>query len=158
MMTISETANGWANDTIEDLKQNYIDLGLKASGDWEKELEQKTTVTSSNVNVKIVGAFYTEYLVNGRSPNKNQDDDSIRAFAGWAGSTWLNDWVVQEGIDASPFAIAYKIARQGVTVPNANNPGTLLSDVLTENRIKFLVKEVGGVITGKLKSDIRKLF
>ena len=157
-MTIMEIANKWSKDTINDLNANYNRLGLQASGNWGKELEDRNTVTESRIRIQILGSSYTGALVSGRSPNRNQSDDSIRAFVGWAGSTWLNDWVEQKGISASPYAIAYKIAREGIKVPNANNPGTLISDVITEDRIDLLLKSIGQVVTVNLRSDIKKLF
>lgn len=157
-MTITEVANQWSSDTIKQLNENYIRLGLQASGNWGRELEDRNTVTESRIRIQILGAKYTGALVDGRSPNRNQSDDSIRAFVGWAGSTWLKDWVEQKGIDASPYAIAYKIARQGIKVPNTNNPGTLISDVITKKRIEDLLKSIGMVVSTKITSDIKKLF
>jgi len=157
-MTITEVANGWSSDTIKALNENYIRLGLSASGNWGRELEDRNTITDSRIRIQILGSKYTGALVSGRSPNRNQSDDSIRAFVGWAGSTWLKEWVEQKGISASPYAIAYKIAREGVKVPNANNPGTLISDVVTEKRIDDLLKSIGVVVSTKITSDIKKLF
>jgi hypothetical protein len=157
-MTIKETADKWSKELIDDLNENYLKLGLKASGNWGRELEDRNIVSESRIRIEILGAPYTGALIDGRSPNRNQSDDSIRAFVGWAGSTWLKDWVEQKGINASPYAIAYKIAREGVKVPNANNPGTLISDVLTEDRIENLLNGVGQVVAVKLTSDIKKLF
>lgn len=157
-MTITEVVNNWSSDTIKALNENYIRLGLYASGNWGQELEDRNTITDSRIRIQILGSKYTGALVSGRSPNRNQSDDSIKAFVGWAGSTWLKDWVEQKGINASPYAIAYKIAREGIEVPNVNNPGTLISDVITEERIGDLMKSITDVVRVKVQSDIKKLF
>lgn len=155
-MTLKESVDNWCKNTISDLGKNYNRLGLKASGQWQKDLESKTEVSDGKINVKIFGSQYTGALTKGRSPNKKQDKDSIRAFVGWAGNTWLKDWVTRKGINASPFAIAYKIATEGVKVPNPNNPGTLLSDVFTKDRIGLLLKGISDVIKVDIKSDLVK--
>lgn len=157
-MTITDTVNNWTKDTLKALNDNYNRLGLRASGNWSQELDSNQRITDQEINIQILAPRYTGALVDGRSPNRNQSPDSIRAFVGWAGNTWLKDWVESKGVAASPFAVAYKIAREGIKVPNANNPGTLLSDVFTQERIKDLVQSVGNVVSVKLKSDIKNIF
>lgn len=156
-MTITEAVNSWTNDTIQALNDNYNRLGLRASGNWGEELESKTNVNDQKINIQILGSPYTSALTDGRKPNKKQDKDSIRAFVGWAGSTFIKEWVEQKGINANPFAVAYKIAREGIQVPNSHNTGTLLSDVITEDRIDSLLKSIGNIVSTQIKTDIKSL-
>ena len=144
----------WTDDKKRELIENYNRLGFKSSGNWAQELETQVTFNQSLVNIRFLGAQYTEYLVNGRAPNKNQDQERLIAFVGWAGSTWLKDWVNRTGINANPYAVAWKIGREGIEVPNENNPGTLVSDVLNRREVDLLVNEIGGEIIGQLKSDL----
>ena len=131
-------------------------MGLKTSGNWERELETRVRIDFSSVNVKFLGSRYTEQLVNGRRRNATQDQERLRAFVGWAGSTWLKDWVNRKGLDINPYAVAWKIGREGIEVPNKYNPGTLVSDVLNRREVNLFVNEIGGEIVGQLKSDLVK--
>jgi len=146
----------WSDGTIDLLKQNYNKLGLKASGKWANDLESQNKISTTNINIKILGSNYTYYLENGRLPNKNQDKTALQKWVGWAGSTFLKDWITQKGINANPFAVAWKIARKGIKVPNANNTGGLVSDVITKQRIQILLDDLKAFYVSDLKSDIIK--
>lgn len=155
-MTDKDHIRNFADDLKQGYLNNYYRLGLKASGKWEKELESKIEESSGNYKVTILGAHYAQQLVSGRRKNINQNN--IRAFVGWAGSTFLADWVKQKGISASPFAIAYKIAREGIKVPNQFNPGTLTDDVITDQKIDELLKKILAVRVSEIRTDIKKTF
>lgn len=155
-MTVQEKINGWLNESKKDLINNYNRLGLRASGQWEQDLETQSEINSNGYVVRILGSKYTGVLESGRKPNKNQSN--IKAWVGWAGSTFLKDWVQRKGINASPYAVAWKIAREGISVPNQYNAGGLVSDVMTRARIDKLIKDIGFVILGDLQSDVIKQF
>ena len=110
MATLQQNISLWVNDAEKALVNEYVSGGRKASGNWSKELTDEVKVSQTNINVKILGAKYTGAMVNGRKPNTKQSKESIKAFVGWAGSTFLSDWVKQKGINANPYAIAYSIA------------------------------------------------
>ena len=95
-------------------------------------------------------------METGRKPNINQEN--IRAWVGWSGSTILKEWVKRKSISANPFAVAYKIAREGITVPNKYNKGNLVSDVITKERINKLLKNINNAIITNLKSDVIKIW
>lgn len=151
---IKQLVEDWDKGVKSDLVANYIRLGLKASGEWEQELESRISVTADNINIKYLGAPYTEQLERGRRPNKNQSPSKLRAWVGWAGSTFLKDWVRNKGLDINPFAVAYKIAREGIKVPNPNNAGGLVSDVINESRIQNLIDELKIFVIEDIKSDV----
>ena len=146
------------NDALElvkkDLVDSYNSKGLRASGNWEKELETFCEINATNYRFGILGANYTEYLQNGRLPNKNQSPESMKAWVGWAGSTFLKQWVKDKNIDASPFAVAWKIAREGIKVPNSFNKGGLVSDVINQETIDRFVEIISFDQIESLKSDI----
>jgi hypothetical protein len=50
--------------------------------------------------------------------------------------------------------IQRKIGTEGIKVPNKYNAGGLVTDVLTNERINDLIKNVGNAILAKQKSDI----
>ena len=155
-MTVQEKINIWLNDSKLALIQSYDSKNLRASGNWPNELEGKSEIGLTNYKVQMLGSAYTGVLENGRKPNANQSN--IKAWVGWAGSTFLKDWVQRKGINASPYAVAYKIARKGITVPNQFNPGGLVSDVFKIERINKLISDIGFVILTDLRSDVIKQF
>ena len=157
-MTIYDKIKDWLNDVKKDLIVNYDRIGLRASGNWVNELEDRITETSKGYNATLLGARYTGVLETGRKPNTKQDKDSLRAWVGWAGSTILKDWVQRKGTSVNPFAAAYKIAREGIKVPNQYNTGGLVSDVITDSRIQKLTEGVSNVLIGEIKSDVIKQF
>lgn len=151
---IKELVDTWDKGVKSDLVANYNRLGLRASGKWEQELESQISVSETNINIKYLGAKYTEQLQLGRKPNINQDPSKLHAWVGWAGSTFLKDWVKDKGLSINPFAVAYKIAREGIKVPNAYNKGGLVSNVITKSKIQELVDKLGIFIINDIKSDI----
>jgi hypothetical protein len=153
---IRSKIDAWLNESKSDLIKNYDRLGLRASGQWAKDLETKTEVNKHTYKIKILGSNYTGVLETGRKPNENQG--SLKAWVGWAGSTFLKDWVKRKGINASPYAIAWKIGREGIKVPNQYNLGGLVSDVMTRDRIDKLINDIGLVVLGDIKSDVIKQF
>lgn len=148
----------WLNEINRDLVINYDRLGLRASGRWADSLEVFYNQNQGNIRAGILGESYTEQLENGRRPNKKSSDEEIRRWVGWAGNTIIKKWVDDKGLDLNPFAVAYKIAREGWRVPNTNNTGGLVSDVATDRRINDLREKITLFYVDGISSDIRKLF
>ena len=142
----------WAERTKQELIDKYKSMGLKASGAFEDGLSTETDENST----KIWTVPHTWYMVNGRNQNIKQDKESIKKWVGWAGSTFLKKWVEDKGLDISPFAVAYKIAREGIRVPNQYNDGTLISSVINDNSIERLLSEIGVFTIKDIKSEIIK--
>ncbi len=146
--------NTWANNRIDDFRTNYERMGLKASGNWGRELDFIKDETNVKLNIKFYAPAYTEQLVKGRKPNKSQDKEGLKAWVGWAGSTFLKKWVDDKGLNINPFAVAWKIAREGWQVPNSNNSGKLLDDVLSFSKVSELAKLIGSNIEQDLRIEI----
>ena len=144
--------NEWAERTKQELIDNYKSMGLKASGSFENGLTTETNESST----KIWTVPHTWFMVEGRGRNSSQDKDKVKKWVGWAGSTFLKKWVEDKGLDISPFAVAYKIAREGIRVPNQHNDGTLISSVINNNSIERLLSEMGTYIITDIKTDIQK--
>lgn len=151
-----DIATSWGAQMILDLQQNYIKKGLKASGAFGNSLEQKVEQKESSLNIKILGAAQIGMMTFGRGKNQNQDKEKIRRFVGWAGSTFLAEWVKNKGLNISPFAVAWKIAAEGVKVPNQHNDGKLLEETFTIEKVNELLNEVGMVSIENLKSKYIK--
>jgi hypothetical protein len=153
---LDKIIKAWLKDTEKALIRNYRRLGLRASGRWEKELETKQTNQGAKYTAAIEGMNYTQWIENGRGPNSDQSEEGLRSWVGWAGSTFLAKWVQEKGINANPFAVAWKIAREGWTVPNKHNKGGLVSDVVTKDRIQKLLDNFQDSYVYDLRSTIIK--
>lgn len=154
----SEIIRVWLAETKGQLINNYLSLGLKASGKWADSLEPFQNETSNGYNLGMLGQDYTEYLEQGRPPNENQGEEALKAWVGWAGSTFIAQWVKDKNININPFAVAWKIARKGWSVPNSNNAGGLVTDIVTNEWVSVLSGRLAGASISDLKSDILKEF
>ena len=154
----TEIIRVWLAETRGQLINNYLNLGLKASGKWADSLEPFQNETSNGYNLGMLGQDYTEYLEQGRPPNEDQGEEALRAWVGWAGSTFLAQWVKDKGLPHNPFAVAWKIARKGWSVPNSNNAGGLVTDIVTNEWVSVLSGRLAGASISDLKSDILKEF
>lgn len=135
---IIEQINKWCNSTIDDLITEYESSGRRASGNWKEELDKEVTENDKGYNIKITGAGYTEFMENGRPPNRNQSPDAIRAFVGGFGKNVISEWCRNKGIaEVFAFPIAYKIATQGYE----GKP--FIEKVLSNEKIEDLAKSIG---------------
>lgn len=112
----------------------FRELGMPASGEWEQNVHARRN--------EIWGRDYTEYLALGRGPNNDQSPEALKAWVGWAGSTILAQWVQDKGLDLNPYAVAWKIAREGTSY---YPQGTDLLEVLES-------QEVAEYITDQLRN------
>ena len=132
---------------------NAIDRrGQKASGNTQ----QKTYVFITEKGGGIKTPQHVGALLYGRSPNKKQSKEDLKKWVGWAGSTFLDEWVKNKGLSISPYAVAYSIAKKGITVPNKYNDGQLYNEVFTTEKFNELYSAIGakGVLT--IKEQVKK--
>lgn len=126
----------------------FRELNMDASGEWEQNVEARGS--------EIWGRDYTEYLVDGRPPNSDQSPEAMKAWVGWAGSTFLNDWVNNKGLNINPYAVAWKIAREG---NNYYPKGTDLLEVLNSQEVKdYITESLGRIITVKVEQEFKRQF
>lgn len=152
MESIRSILDLWSIESERILKEKYIAKGLKASGQFGDSLRHDLTDTSST----IFGAKQIDMMMSGRHQNAKQDDESLRKWVGWAGSTFLSDWVKDKGLSLSSYAVAWKIAREGVKVPNQHNDGKLLNEVFTSEHINSLTSQIGRFFATEITSNIKK--
>lgn len=145
-------------DIGRDLIARYQQLGLKASGRWEDEIEIEATPFAG----RVTGLDYTEYLDRGRGRNSDQSHEGLAAFATWASTPgqdggFILEWVRSRGISEElAFPIAYAIARDGWS---RNPDGTdLLDSVLTEERIEESYQRIGEPIIASIGGQIVRNF
>ena len=138
----------------EKLISKYIELGLKASGSYEEELEEEVLPNK----LIMWGAGHSYFMENGRNsgkfPPKNVIEDWIETKEGLPA-------VFKEKKKQFAFLIARKIATEGIKVPNKHNKGNVVSDVVDDflaNDISEMLEELGEVFLARIKVDILKLF
>lgn len=138
---MSEILRTWLEEQKTGIIANYNAKGRKASGRFERE----TYVQMDANKGAIMSPRYAGVMLFGRRANLNQDQKAIKSWVGWAGSTFLKDWVQNKGLSISPYAAAYKIARKGIAEPTP--PNGLVTEVVNADAIKELGKRLAKDIT-----------
>ena len=133
---MSEILRVWLEEQKTGIIANYNAKGRRASGGFES----KTYVQMDANKGAIMSPAYSGVMLFGRRPNFNKSDEAIKSWVGWAGSTFLKDWVQNKGLSISPFAVAYKIARKGIAEPTP--PNGLVTEVVNAEAIKELGKRL----------------
>jgi hypothetical protein len=151
---VSEVVSRWMSERKAVLLSNYEAKGLKASGAFG----QGVRIDSRGNEASMYAPIQVLMMIEGRKPNMNQDPKALKRFVGWAGSTFLKQWVQDRGLQVSPYAVAWSIARNGVQVPNSHNDGRLLTDTFTQESKEELFKSLTLTYVTELKSDIHKLW
>ena len=127
----------------------FNELDMNATGRWIESLE-----TEARQNVGIIrGEDYSEYLHRGRGPNKNLSPEAVKAWVGWAGSTFLSDWVKAKGLVINPFAVAQNMARRGWSPPRSYG-----SDLLTVLESSECIDYVRSRYTGLMRLEVKNSF
>jgi len=124
-----------------DLIAKYKELGMKASGDWEREaesvVESKGTVTTG----KVKGLPYTNQLVSGRKPG---EFPPVKQIEKWLYDKGIKPIEDEMKLSSLAFLIARKIAQEGTKY--FKQGGTdLVESVVTPERIQSILDKVKGV-------------
>jgi hypothetical protein len=133
----------------KELVEKYIQLGMKASGKWEKSLETEVAMSGNKLTAKITGLNYTEQLVFGRRNGRFPPIDAIKQ---WILDKPINFVESQITLDSLAFLIARKIATEGTKY--FQQGGTdLVEAVITPQRIQKILNVVGNsyiqpIVTG----------
>ncbi len=157
-MTIKEKIDTWLDEAKQDLIRNYNQMGLRASGQWERELEPRTKIEQDRYHAIMLGMDYTYYLEKGRGPTKGgggRKGPSLYFMI----RKWIDDkGIVADGISRNSLAylITRKIHTQGIKVPNQFNKGGLVNNVITRQRINELAKDLSLIYIEDIKSSILK--
>ena len=149
MVTGESILNQWLDKYQIVLNQNYRDKGIKASGAFERGERRESSVS----RVALYAPYHAYHMIQGRRGNADQSPDALRRWVGWAGSTFMADWVKAKGINISPYAVAWKVARRGFTAP-AN--GTLLTDTFTPEAYNELYSGLLELYVKDFKTSIQK--
>lgn len=136
----------------EFLIPKFKELNMNASGKWIASLE--TERRAPNVGV-IRGIDYSYYLVNGRGANQDQSPEGLRAWAVWAGNTFIKDWVQAKGLTANPIAVAMSIAKKGTTWKRKG--GSDLLEVLESPEVqRYVAERFRMIITPRVAEEMMR--
>ncbi len=156
-MTIKEKIDVWLDDARKDLVKNYNQMGLRAFGQWERELEGQSKIEQDKYHAIMLGMDYTYYLEHGRGQSRKKGSGNISL------KDAIRQWIDDKGItpdriskDSLAYIIARKIHTQGIRVPNQFNKGGLVANVITKQRIDDLIKGVSLIYIEDFKSTILK--
>lgn len=136
---------------VADLQLNYERLGLKASGQLGKSLNNEVVERDNGITILIKGQNYSYWLERGRKAGgKMPPYEAIRQ--------WVKDKNIKSNIPEKSliYLIRRKIGRDGIRVPNKYNAGGLISDVFTRERTRSVVEAVGSGFIALRKSEVIK--
>lgn len=131
----------------------YDELGLRASGDYEQELEPDVR----GDKLIMYGAFHSQFMEHGRDAGKFPPRKAIE------------DWIeTKQGLPAEfrekkkqfAFLIARKIAKEGIKVPNEHNKGKVVSSVVDDflaNDINDMLEELGEIYLARIMIDVKQI-
>jgi hypothetical protein len=128
----------------------YIELGLRASGDYEQELEP---VVDGDKMI-MLGAFHSQFMEHGREPGKFPPR---KAIEDWIDTKSSLPAEFREKKSQFAFLIARKIAKEGIKVPNEYNQGEVVSSVVNDflaNDLQEMFDEFGDIYFKRIQSDV----
>ncbi len=153
MTKVSDIVTAYMVQTTQDLVRSYTEKGLKASGKYEKGLTYKVEDDGKKIHAVIESEGHVWFMEKGRRPNKQQTAKQARSLG-----KILEQWVRDKGIDVNPYAAAWKIVREGIDVPNRNNPGKVVEDVVTNEWYDELVEQLRQHFIFVTVTEVERLF
>jgi len=126
---------------------------LNASGDTSRSISYQVEETLTKAILKIMANRSIGALQFGRKAGRMPPRDVIRQ---WIDSKPIS---LTGGMtkDQLAFLIQRKIGREGIRVPNRFNPGGVISDVVNDELIDKIFKEVKLASINRLVEATRKL-
>lgn len=153
MTGAAEIVRSYMVQTTQDLVRSYTEKGLKASGKYEKGLTYTVEDDGKKIHAVIESEGHVWFMEKGRRPNKQQTAKQARSLG-----KILEQWVKDKGIDVNPYAAAWKIVREGIDVPNKNNPGKVVEDVVTNEWYDELVEQLREHWIFVITTQVERLF
>lgn len=135
------------------LIQKYEELGLRASGKYQEQLEPEV----SGSKMIMWGAKHAWFMERGRGK-------------GFVHRKIIENWIeVKRGLPSVfyekkkqiAFLIARKITAEGITVPNQFNKGKVIESVVNDflgNDIYEMLEELGEIYRAQIVSEVVEIF
>lgn len=138
---LSDALSGLA----EQVQKSQLAKGLLASGKSAKSLRVITLSGNGSTSGQILGVGYWQFQQNGRGPGKFPKPSKLFVEI-------IRQWLAVKGLNYSPYAVAFKINRDGIKVPNKYNPGGVLSEPLSRENV---INAIAPRVRAKAIEDIR---
>lgn len=154
MRQAGDIVKEWMEGVQGDLIAGYDRHGLRASGSFAKSLEPVITERPHGYNLKMKAARHSYFMENGRRPNAEKSPAAAKRLY-----PIIKQWVQDKGLpfdNRRVFAICLKIVYKGIRVPNKYNPGGVISEVVTEQRMRQLARSLGRNILLEFQSFVIK--
>lgn len=136
-----------------DIVKGYKAKGMKASGEFEKELKVSYKQNNNSYSVMLTGAKYAEQLQYGRRPSAKAPP--MQELFKWIVNKRIMPTTAKEyEIRALAFAIAKKIQREGWDRRDHGGVN-LISDVITRERLKKIVETAGTMVLDDMLIQIQ---
>ena len=143
MESVHDILERYGGKIVEDLRRSMADKKLNASGDTSRSIEYKVTDGKIIMSLEILAHLALIVLERGRGPNRGGSGGGLRAgIEKWVDSKPIRPFDPKMTKDQLVFLIVRKIAREGIKVPNRYNPGNVISDVITDDLIRKINREV----------------
>lgn len=147
----------YADEIVRKLILTYDEMGLRASGKFERELE---TQIYNGTKLVILGSQHSGAMESGIRPSKSKYGP-VRAIRQWLDDKKNLPPSMLRDKKSMAFAIAKKIAKEGIKVPNQFNEGEVISKVINEFLAKDVYKmidELGTIWLRRYSSTITNIF
>jgi len=151
-MNINDLITEWMEETRVSLIIEYDRQGLRASGSYAESLEANVQDKKTSFKAVMKAARHSEFMENGRPPNSAPSPEAAKRLY-----PIILQWVKDKNLTfdrGHVFAICLKIVYHGIAVPNKYNPGGVVSNVVTKDRIDILIDKIGNVFKSEIKSDV----
>lgn len=157
-MTTKQTLENEVIFLIRDLIKVYDQKGMRASGNWARNLEGVVTTSESKLQAKILGLDYSEQLEYGRKPNNvekgSKKEKSLIAFLAYGK---IAQWVKDKNVSITAWLVARKIVREGWDRQGYGGVG-IVKDVITPKRIQKIIDVIGEYYIYDFSEMVIKIF
>ena len=138
------------------LIENYVRMGLRASGRYADELETFIDESAGLGKMGIRGAYHSFFMESGRGPNREKSPESAKKLY-----PLILRWIEDKGINPVnkkqfAFRTALKIVYEGIKVPNQYNPGGVVSEIINQRWFDQLIEVIGGNIIAEFRTEFIK--
>lgn len=131
---------GVGEQLVKDVRLSQRDKNLRVSGRSAASTRAEVTADGPKKRLQLFGLARWRFQQSGRGPGKYKWPSKKMVLA-------IEEWVKARGLSIPAYAIAMKINRDGIHVPNQFNPGGVLSEPLAAKRV-----------TGILKTKLRPMY
>lgn len=147
-LSIEEVLTNKGQEFIEAVITSQKSKGLKASGESARSLRLSVTRHGKLHRLQLLGLARFRFQQSGRGPGKFKRPPRAMVAA-------IADWLQIKGLDIPAYAVAMKINKEGIDVPNPHNAGGVLSEPLNPKRIRGILKTgIRPVLIQSAKSNL----